>query len=58
MPKIVEILSGPERTNSSYGNWSVWVRVKTGWVTCDEPRYFWRKKEAQEFIQRFEKGEV
>ena len=54
---IVEILEGAQKTNSSYGNWSVVCIVAFPWTTTQHTFFFWRKKDAKK-IKKGEKVKV
>lgn len=51
--KITSTESSPHKTNSSYGNWAVQVKFEEpNGLTGEEPRFFWTKREALEFIAK------
>lgn len=57
---VTAILGVPEKTNSSYGNWRVWceVTLNNKYVKNEitqRAMYFWRKKQAQEWVAESDK---
>jgi len=48
---VKKILEAPSKTNSSYGNWAIWVTLENTvnghTYTVDEALFFWTKKEAK-----------
>lgn len=53
-PEIKAVLSDPQKSNSSYGKWAVLIQVTSplGTGLNTEWKYFWKKKEANTWVQK------